>query len=101
MEDSMNLFKKQRVIFVTAVLLMSIPFIACSKTLDTSDIETQIKSGIEDQTGATIESVGCPDGVDVEAGATFDCTVKGAQGSGTVTVTQKDDQGNVTWELNP
>lgn len=84
---------------ITAALL-AVVALACSATLDTDSLAQQILTGIEDQAGVDITSVECPDDVPVEAGATFECSVTAADGtSGTVTVTQSDDQGNVTWEV--
>ena len=77
---------------------------ACSVTtggtsLDVKKVETEIASGIQDQTDMTV-TVSCPDEVPIQAGATFGCTVTDASGgNGTVIATQKDDEGNYTWEL--
>jgi hypothetical protein len=69
--------------------------------LDIGGLEEEIASGIEDQTGTAV-TVDCPDEVKIEAGNTFDCTATDESGTtGTVRVTQKDDEGNVEWELNP
>ena len=96
--------RKRWAIYLLASLML-LP--ACSgsvsfgNTLDTDKAEEEIAKGIEEQTEATIDSVECPDDVDIEAGHTFDCTVNVSDGSTeTVTVTQDDDEGNITWELN-
>jgi hypothetical protein len=45
-------------------------------------------------------SVDCPDDVPVEADATFECPAVAEDGSqATITVTQEDDQGNLSWEV--
>ncbi|MGH2724858.1 MAG: DUF4333 domain-containing protein [Actinomycetota bacterium] len=68
--------------------------------LDTDKIEAEVTRGIEDQTGVAVQSVDCPDDVELEAGNTFTCTVTAEDGStGQVDVTQQDDEGNVEWEL--
>ena len=72
----------------------------CRTTIDTENLEEQIAQGLKAQTGVTAESVNCPEDVEAEAGATFECTAE-AEGGGmaTITVTQVDDKGNVRWEL--
>ena len=50
-----------------------------------------------EQIAARVKAVSCPDDVKAKKGGTFMCAVTGADGSrGNVTVTQRDDDGNVT-----
>ncbi len=73
---------------------------ACTKTLDTSGVETQLKTKIEQQLGETVTTVDCPDDIPVQAGATFRCTATAPSGApSTVEVTQTDDQGHLTWKI--
>jgi hypothetical protein len=65
------------------------------------DLET-LKSGV---TAELTKQVGgewtltCPESVPIENGGTFTCTATEAGGTTQdITVTQTDDQGNVTWE---
>ncbi len=68
--------------------------------LDTEQAERVIAAGIEEQTGATGVQVSCPEDVPMEQGNVFTCTATTADGeTGTVTVTQTDDDGNVDWEV--
>jgi hypothetical protein len=71
-----------------------------TETLNTDKAETEIAKGIEQQTGVKA-SVDCPDDIEIKKDDTFTCTAKPEDGgeSGTVTVTQKDDEGNISWEL--
>ena len=70
------------------------------RELDTGSIESQIETGIEEQTDVTVESVQCPDDVLAEAGDTFECTVTDEGGdTATVKVTQVNDEGRVRWRL--
>ena len=72
----------------------------CTATLDVDGLESQIMAGIQDQVEVEIDAVDGPDEITAEAGATFECTASAPDGStATVTVTQDDDQGNVTWEV--
>jgi hypothetical protein len=72
----------------------------CSKTLDSTGVESQVKAAIEDRLGQTGMTVDCPDDVEVKAGATFTCTATGPSGTtATVEVTQTDDKGNLTWKI--
>ena len=83
-----------------AAALAALALVGCSATIDTDDLEDQIKQGVEAQTDAQVSSVECPEDVAPEAGATFECTATADDGStATITVTQKDDQGNVDWEV--
>jgi hypothetical protein len=74
--------------------------VACSQTLKMDTVKSAVSSGVTTQVGLTVASVTCPDTREVKANDTFECTVA-PQGGGrlTVKVTQKDDQGNVNWEV--
>jgi len=85
---------------IAALAVLAVAATACTKTLDTDGLEGELKRQIEEETGGTIASVDCPADVEVEAGGTFDCTaVEGSGAEFTITVTQRDDQGNVDWEV--
>lgn len=62
------------------------------------DLEEQTGTGISDQTGAKV-AVQCPEIVVFEAGDTFECEATSGGDTRTVLVTQKDDKGNVRYEL--
>ena len=86
--------------WIVAVLAVVFALGACSKTLDIDEIEDQISTGIEEQTGAQVSEVDCPDEVDAEEGDTFDCTVTAEDGTeANVKVTQTSDDGDVTWVI--
>ena len=86
--------------WIVAALAMMLMLGACSKTLEMDEVESQIQTGIEEQTGATVTEVSCPEEVEAKEGDTFDCTVKAEDGTeGTVEVTQTSDDGDVTWIL--
>ena len=73
---------------------------ACSRSLDTGGLESQLQAGLQERLDITVTSVTCPDDVDAKAGVTFQCTALGETGSTTtISVTQQDDQGNVDWEI--
>jgi hypothetical protein len=75
-------------------------FAACSRPLDVTGLESQLKRQVEDDLGTTGLTVTCPDNVKAEAGSTFTCEASDASGATMViTVTQTDDQGNVTWKV--
>ncbi len=59
-------------------------------------VETEIATGIDEQTGSDGATVDCP-ATPVEPGSAIDCEVGGGS-DGTVTVTVGDDKG-ITWEL--
>jgi hypothetical protein len=70
-------------------------------TLDTNAIEREVGRVLTQQRGE-VTTVDCPDGVRLEAGAVMTCTTTSAAGSsGTVLVRQDNDQGDVTWRVDP
>lgn len=73
---------------------------ACTKTLDATSIGQSISQGVEAQLALPVTGVECPPDRAAKAGDTFECTATPvAGGKLTVTVTQKDDQGNISWEV--
>ena len=85
---------------LVAIAALALASAACTKTLDTDGLEGELKSQIEEQTDSTISSVDCPADVEAKAGEVFECTAE--EGSGatfTIRVTQRDDAGNVDWEV--
>jgi len=70
--------------------------------IDSGKAEAAIKRGLTRQTGIDIESVRCPDDVKVERGGRFRCeTVARNADRAQVLVTQRDDDGTVTWRVLP
>ena len=68
--------------------------------LDTDRAEAAIRSGITRQTGVKIDSVRCPDEVEARKGDTFRCLASASNGQrARVEVTQRDDEGAVSWRL--
>ena len=69
-------------------------------TLDGGDIESEVVPQIEDQTGTRDVAVECPDDVEAEEGAVFECDITAEGGiKAKLKVTQEDDEGNVRWEI--
>lgn len=87
--------------FARAAALLMVALVAggCTKSLDTSSLETTLQSQAATQLGLDDLTVSCPDNVKVESGATFDCTATSADAGFTLTVTQTDEQGTVTWKV--
>lgn len=70
------------------------------KKLDTAKAESAIRADIARRTGLEIESVRCPEAVEAKRGGRFRCVATAKNGNrGSVRVTQRDDQGTVTWKL--
>jgi hypothetical protein len=87
-------------LLLLVVLLGACQVSVSDDTLDADKLELEVGRGIEEQTGIQVESVDCPDDVQIQAGDTFTCTVTAEDGStAPVDVTQQDDEGNVTWEI--
>jgi len=73
---------------------------ACSRPLDIDQLESELKEQVEQEFATTGLTVTCPDDVKAEAGSTFTCEASDASGATmVVTVSQKDDQGNVRWNV--
>jgi len=71
-----------------------------TKRLNTNKLEGKIKNGIEQQAGVKVKSVNCPSDVKVKKGDVFTCTAETNTGQkAKVTVTQRDDKGNVNYSV--
>ena len=69
-------------------------------TLNTTDVETEISKGLEDQIGSGTYDVTCPADILAEEGNVFTCDVTSNDGStATVTVTQEDSVGGFHWKV--
>ena len=93
-----------RAAFVASLLLV-VGF-RCSASvggpeLNIATVESEIQSGIEEQTDVAISSVDCPEDVPIEEGNTFTCTaaVEGTEETLSVRVTQTDNSGTVDWQV--
>lgn len=98
--------RRTRVIAVVALLLVivlvsvTVLALGLARTrLTTREIEAQIAGTIANELGVGT-TVTCPDQVDAGRELSFTCDVKLDNGStARVQVTQKDDDGNVTWDV--
>lgn len=80
-----------------ACVVLALVLAGCAKQIDNSKAEKFISTSIAKQVGADVKAVSCPTGLTAKKGDTFQCTVTGADGTtGKTTVTEKDDQGNVS-----
>lgn len=76
--------------------------IACgTETLDSNRVERVIKDDIERQSGPGTIEVECPEEIEARAGAKFTCTARAEGAEAPVEVTQRDDEGNIRWEIRP
>ena len=53
---------------------------ACGSTVDTAELEQEIKTQLEDQVGEALESVDCPDDINGDEGNSFRCTLTDQNG---------------------
>jgi hypothetical protein len=85
----------------TGLALVAAGLGACGESkLDTDRAEAAIRSGITRQTGVKIDSVRCPGDVKASKGNTFRCVATATNGQrARVEVTQRDDEGSVSWRL--
>jgi hypothetical protein len=73
---------------------------SCSGRLDIRRIEAAIQQDIEERGGIPVKTVTCPRSVAIAIGESFQCSGTLSQGGDfTVTATQQDALGNVTWEI--
>ncbi|MFM7471510.1 MAG: DUF4333 domain-containing protein [Nodosilinea sp.] len=88
-------------VWLGLVLLSTMALNACSNRLDMSRVEKSIQSDIERQGRRfTLKEVRCPDQVNRQEGAYFRCVGEiDPKGSFTINVTQRDKQGNVSWDI--
>lgn len=86
----------------TACLLAALGLAACGVKIDMATVSKSVSEGLKSQLALDIASVSCPPGVrDAKAGDTFECVATPKDGGKiTVKVTQKDDKGNVAWEVS-
>lgn len=82
----------------TAALLGALAVVGCAASLDTAKLQTSIQAKLG-EVDLTASSITCPTSIEVKAGATFDCTATVNDIPVKVTVSQKDDQGNVSYEI--
>ena len=83
-----------------AVSTLAVVGTSCSRTLDTTGLQTTLTQQLEAQLGAKNLRVSCPSGLKVHAGGTFECTVSvPSSATLTIVVTQTDDKGNVTYKI--
>jgi Domain of unknown function (DUF4333) len=72
----------------------------CGETvIDDAKTEAAIEQNLQRSTGQKVSSVECPSGVEVKAGATFDCTVDlvdGKQETATLKIINSDADVEVT-----
>jgi Domain of unknown function (DUF4333) len=94
----------RRIRSATAVLVVALPILlatGCRPTLlDSEGLESQLQTQLAQELGTGVLSVSCPDDVEVAAKSSFECTASGGDGADlTVTVTQTNDEGDVTWKV--
>jgi len=84
-----------------AVLLVAVALLAsgCGETvIDSAKTEAAIEQNLHRATGQKVGSVECPSGVEVKAGATFECTVElaGKQETATLKIVNSEADVEVT-----
>lgn len=85
---------------LAVALLAAAALGGCTQTLSMEGTTKAISEGLNSQLAMPIASVKCPDSREIKAGDVFECTAMPvAGGQLTVQVTQKDGEGNITWEV--
>lgn len=89
-----------RLPLLACVLTPLVATAGCTQMLSMEGTAKAISEGLTNQLAMSIASVTCPDSREIKAGDVFECVATPAVGGRlTVQVTQKDDTGNVTWEV--
>lgn len=83
----------RRIITITAVPLAFAALVACSKSVSTDELETQVTEAFS-QTGTTVDSVDCPEPLDAEVGATAECDISSGDESVPITIQVTEVDGN-------
>ena len=79
-----------------ALAVAALAVAGCSKTIDTEDLENQLRTQMAPQGGAKPEdiTVDCPEDQEIEKGRKFSCTLTAPDGSkARIDVTLTDDDG--------
>jgi len=97
----MNVTKSASTLSFLGVMGMLLVLTGCGTKLDMTVINKSISDGLASQLGLTDTVVTCPqEAPPAKAGDTFECEAKPKDGGRLVLkVTQKDDKGNVVWDL--
>ena len=84
-----------RTLTATAVLAATAAFAGCGQTtIETSELEAELKSQLGADAGVEPRSVECPNDIEAEKGKKFDCTLTAPNGDEVrVEVTLTDDEG--------
>lgn len=83
-----------------AIVFSAIALSACTRTLDPAAIESEIQADLTRQAKIPIRSIACPADIKSEVGQTFECVgALNPDGGFFITVKQKDDQGNISWQV--
>lgn len=87
---------KRSVLLALGLVLLA----ACSETIDRDRLAQSIQQDVIKQGGVSLKTVTCPKNIKPEAGQTFECLGETDTGyTFTIPVKQKDDQGNVIWDM--
>lgn len=71
-----------------------------AETLNTEDLEAQVKQQLDNSAGVTSQSVNCPGEITADEGNTFNCVLTAPNGESVqVDVTLTDDRGEFTAEV--
>ncbi|MEP7059391.1 MAG: DUF4333 domain-containing protein [Actinomycetota bacterium] len=81
-----------------AMLLFVFVAVACTKTIDSTSLESSIKTQLATK-GIPGATVSCPDDIKAEKGGTFTCKASAQGQTVTLQITQTDDAGHVTFKV--
>lgn len=84
----------KRTIALAIAIVAAVALAACSKTVDSGDLENELIDLYSQQSNNDVQSADCPDDEAAEKGNQFICTLEvGKEGSVDVQVTMVDNNG--------
>lgn len=84
----------RRLLAILATLVFAVTLTACSNSVSSSDLETQIIDALEAQVGEAPDDVTCDDDLPAEVGATTQCRLTDGETVWPVDVTVNSVEGN-------
>jgi len=80
---------------------VSLLFVACTPTITSESVETNIKSGFQDLTGFVLDSIDCPENIAAQAGKTYECAATATGESFKIAVKPTGEGAQFNWEPVP
>ncbi len=91
----------RRPLAMLALPLAALALGACGTTkIDNEKAASEMEKGLKRQLGLKQVSVTCPKDIEAKKGDKFDCQVRAGKAKAKIVATQRDDKGNIRWQLS-